>query len=91
MHGNPIHDGDVIGIADGELEVVSDSIEDATMRILEVLEAEDADTLTILAGEDYTDDAFEALIERIEEAYEDLEIDSHRGEQPLYPIVLSVE
>lgn len=91
VHGNPIHDGDVIGIADGELEVVSDSIEDATMRILEVLEAEDADTLTILAGEDYTDDAFEALIERIEEAYEDLEIDSHRGEQPLYPIVLSVE
>ena len=61
------------------------------MRILEVLEAEDADTLTILAGEDYTDDAFEALIERIEEAYEDLEIDSYRGEQPLYPIVLSVE
>lgn len=91
VHRNPIHDGDVIGIADGELEVVSDSIEDATMRILEVLEAEDADTLTILAGEDYTDDAFEALIERIEEAYEDLEIDSHRGEQPLYPIVLSVE
>lgn len=91
VHGNPIHDGDVIGIADGELEVVLDSIEDATMRILEVLEAEDADTLTILAGEDYTDDAFEALIERIEEAYEDLEIDSHRGEQPLYPIVLSVE
>ena len=91
VHGNPIHDGDVIGIADGELEVVSDSIEDATMRILEVLEAEDADTLTILTGEDYTDDAFEALIERIEEAYEDLEIDSHRGEQPLYPIVLSVE
>lgn len=91
VHGNPIHDGDVIGIADGELEVVSDSIEDATMRILEVLEAEDADTLTILAGEDYTDDAFEALIERIEEAYENLEIDSHRGEQPLYPIVLSVE
>lgn len=91
VHGNPIHDGDVIGIADGELEVVSDSIEDATMRILEVLEAEDADTLTILAGEDYTDDAFEALIERIEEAYEDLEIDFHRGEQPLYPIVLSVE
>ncbi len=91
VHGNPIHDGDVIGIAAGELEVVSDSIEDATLRVLEVLEAEDADTLTIFAGEDYTDEEFEALIERIEEAYEDLEIDSHRGEQPLYPIVLSVE
>lgn len=91
VHGNSIHDGDVIGIAAGELEVVSDSIEDATLRVLEVLEAEDADTLTILAGEDYSDEAFEALIGRIEEAYEDLEIDSHRGEQPLYPIILSVE
>ncbi len=91
IHGNPIHDGDVIGIAAGELEVVSDSIEDATLRVLEVLEAEDADTLTILAGEDYSDEAFEALISQIEDAYEDLEIDSHRGEQPLYPIILSVE
>lgn len=91
VHGNPIHDGDVIGIAAGELEVVSDSIEDATLRILEVLEAEDCDTLTILAGEDYADEAFEALIDQIEGRFEDLEIDSHRGEQPLYPIVLSVE
>lgn len=91
VHGNPIHDGDVIGIAAGELEVVSDSIEDATMRVLEVLEAEDADTLTILAGEDYSDEAFGALLSQIEEAYEDLEVDSHRGEQPLYPIILSVE
>ena len=91
VHGNPIHSGDVIGIADGELEVVSDSIEDAVMRVLEVLDAEDADTLTILAGEDYPDSKLEALCSQIEDRYEDLEIDSHRGEQPLYPIVLSVE
>ncbi len=91
VHGNPIHSGDVIGIADGELEVVSDSIEDAVMRVLEVLDAEDADTLTILAGEDYPDSKLEALCVQIEDQYEDLEIDSHRGEQPLYPIVLSVE
>jgi uncharacterized protein len=91
VHGNPIHDGDVIGIAAGELEVVSDTIENATMKVLEVLEAEDADNLTILAGEDYADEQFDALLARIEEEYEDLEIDSHRGEQPLYPIVLSVE
>ena len=91
VHGNPIHDGDVIGIAAGELEVVSDSIEDAVMRVLEVLEADDADTLTILAGEDYPNSKLEALCAQIEEQYEDLEIDSHRGEQPLYPIILSVE
>jgi dihydroxyacetone kinase-like predicted kinase len=90
-HGNPIHDGDVIGIAEGAIEAVTDSVEDATMKILEVMDADDADTLTLLAGEDFDDDALEALIARIEETYEDLEIDSHRGEQPLYPIVLSLE
>ncbi len=91
VHGNPIHDGDIIGIADGELEVVSDSVEDAVLRVLQVLEADDCDTLTILAGEDYPDSKLEALCAQIEDEYEDLEIDSHRGEQPLYPIILSVE
>lgn len=90
-HSNPIKEGDTIGIADGAIEVVSDNVVDATLGVLEVMDAEDADTLTILAGEDMSQDDFDALLERIEEAYEDLEIDSHRGEQPLYPVILSLE
>ncbi|WP_165053547.1 MULTISPECIES: DAK2 domain-containing protein [unclassified Adlercreutzia] len=90
-HDNPIREGDVIGIADGAIEAVGSSVEDVVMGLLEVMEAEDADTLTLLAGEDMTDEDFAALVERIEDAYDDLEIDSHRGEQPLYPIILSVE
>lgn len=89
--GNPIHEGDVIGIADGSIEAVGSSVEGVVMDLLEVMEAEDCDTLTLLAGEDFSDDALQELVARIEEAYEDLEIDAHRGEQPLYPVVLSVE
>ena len=90
-HGNPIKEGDTIGIADGSIEVVSDSVVDATLGILAAMEAEDAGTLTILAGEDLSQEAFDSIVERIEEAYEDIEIDPHRGEQPLYPIILSLE
>ncbi len=90
-HDNPIKEGDVIGIADGAIEAVGSSVEDVVMSLLEVMEAEDADTLTLLAGADYSDDALGALVSRIEDAYEDLEIDAHRGDQPLYPVVLSVE
>lgn len=90
-HGNPIKEGDTIGIADGSIEVVSDSVVDATLGILAAMEAEDADTLTILAGEDLSQEAFDSIVARIEEAYEDIEIDPHRGEQPLYPIILSLE
>ena len=89
--GNPIREGDVIGIADGSIEAVGSSVEDVVMDLLSVMEAEDGDTLTILAGEDMDDAAFDALVSHIEETYEDLEVDSHRGEQPLYPIVMSVE
>lgn len=90
-HDNPIKEGDVIGIADGAIEAVGSSTEDVVMALLDTMEAADADTLTILAGEELDEEAFAALIERIEEAYDDLEIDAHRGDQPLYPVVMSVE
>lgn len=90
-HDNPIAEGDTIGIADGSIEAVGSSTEQVVMQLLEIMGADDADTLTILAGEDMDDEAFAALLAGIEAAYEDLEIDSHRGEQPLYPIVMSVE
>lgn len=90
-HGNTINNGDVIGIADDSIEAIGTSVEDVTMELLAFLEAADADTCTLLAGADMDQKRFEALLERIEETYDDLELDAHRGEQPLYPIVLSIE
>ncbi len=89
--GNPIHDGDVIGIANGSIDVVTKSVKEATLNLLEVMEADEYDTLTLLAGCDMTDEEFDEIVSEIEEKYEDLEVDPHRGEQPLYPIVLSLE
>ncbi|HJF65254.1 MAG TPA: DAK2 domain-containing protein [Slackia equolifaciens] len=90
-HGNPIKDGDVIGIADGSIEAVGSNVLDVVMNLLDVMEADDADTCTLLAGEQFSDEELEALTARIEEAYEDLEIDAHRGEQALYPVIFSLE
>ena len=90
-HGNPIKDGDVIGIADGSIEAVGSDVSDVVLELLRVMDADDADTCTLLAGEQFSDEELEALSSRIEEAYEDLEIDAHRGEQALYPVVFSLE
>lgn len=90
-HGNPIASGDVIGIADGLIEAVGSDIDQVVMALLGAMGAEEADTLTLLAGEDFSDDAAAALVALIEEKYEDIEVESHRGEQPLYPVVFSVE
>lgn len=90
-HDNPIVAGDVIGIADGSIEAVGHSVAEVVLSLLDAMEAEDADTMTILAGVDFDDEALDALVEKIEEKFDDLEIDQHRGDQPLYPVIFSVE
>ena len=90
-HDNPIHNGDVIGIADGSIEAVGQSLEEVLFALLEAMEAEDMDNLTLLAGADLSQDDFDALVEKVEQEYDDLEIDAQRGEQPLYPLVFSLE
>jgi dihydroxyacetone kinase-like predicted kinase len=83
--------GQVIGIVDDkEIEVAGDSIDDVAFEIAQVI-AEDAETLAIFAGADYTDESLAALAARIAEKLDDVEIETHRGEQPLYPVVMAAE
>lgn len=90
--GSPIHAGDVMGIEGDAITVVGSDVADVTLRLLNRMQdAEEGDTLTILAGEDLSDEAFEDIQDAIAEAQPDLEIDAHRGEQPLYPVIFSLE
>ncbi len=90
--GAPIHAGDVMGIIGGSIDIVGSSVKQVTVDCINRMqEEEEGDTLTILAGEELDDAAFQEIIDAIEEAQPDLEIDSHRGEQPLYPVIFSIE
>ena len=90
--GTPIHDGDVMGIQDDSIDVVGSDVAQVTLELIaKMQDEEEGDSLTILAGQDMDDEAFEALVAAIEEAQPDLEVDPHRGEQPLYPVIFSIE
>ena len=90
--GTPIHAGDVMGIQDDSIDVVGTDVAQVTLDLIaKMQDEEEGDSLTILAGADLDDAAFEALVARIEEAQPDLEVDPHRGEQPLYPVIFSIE
>ena len=90
--GSPIHAGDVMGIIGGSIDVVGSDVKQVTLECINRMqEDEEGDSLTILAGADLSDEDFEDIIAAIEEAQPDLEIDSHRGEQPLYPVIFSIE
>ena len=90
--GSPIHAGDVMGIQDDSIDVVGSDVTQVTLELIaKMQDEEEGDSLTILAGQDMDDEAFEALVAAIEEAQPDLEVDPHRGEQPLYPVIFSIE
>ncbi|HEY5506542.1 MAG TPA: DAK2 domain-containing protein, partial [Coriobacteriia bacterium] len=82
--------GQVIGIVDHEIEVVGSDVEDVASRLLDAI-AKGAETLTLLAGEDLDDAALERITATLRTAHPDLEIEAHRGEQPLYPLIMAVE
>ncbi|MDN0054912.1 DAK2 domain-containing protein [Collinsella ihumii] len=90
--GTPIHAGDVMGIICDSIDVVGSDVRQVTLDcIARMQDEEEGDTLTILAGADMDDDDFDELVSAIEEAHPDLEVDPHRGEQPLYPVIFSIE
>ena len=90
--GSPIHSGDVMGIIAGSIDVVGSDVKQVTLDCINRMqEEEEGDALTILAGEELSDEAFREIVDAIEEAQPDLEIDAHRGEQPLYPVIFSIE
>ena len=86
----PIRAGQIIGIADHEIEVVGDDLAEVAVRLLDVI-AGDGETLTLLAGEDMSDEQAASLAERLGGLHPEMEIESHRGGQPLYPLIMAVE
>ena len=86
-----IRKGQVIGISDHEIEVAGDDVAAVALELASFLLSAGAETLTLLAGEDFSDEQLARLTADIEAVHPEIEIETHRGEQPLYPILMSAE
>jgi DAK2 domain fusion protein YloV len=86
----PIKAGQIIGISDHEIEVVGEDLKDVALRLLDVI-ALDGETLTLLAGSDLDEATFDEICRAARSAHPELEVEAHRGDQPLYPLVMAVE
>lgn len=86
-----IHEGDIMGIGDAGILSVGTSIEETTKDMLAQLVEEDSELISLYYGEDVSEEEAEKLVADIEENYSDLDVDAHRGGQPIYYYVLAVE
>jgi dihydroxyacetone kinase-like predicted kinase len=83
--------GQVIGIVDHEIEAVGDDVGRVAATLADLLLSEGAETLTVLAGESFGEGELAVLASVIGAAHPEVEIETHRGEQPLYPVIMAAE
>lgn len=86
-----IHEGDIMGIGDAGILSVGTSIEDTTKDMLTQLVEEDSELISLYYGEDVSEEEAEKFVAEIEENYPDMDVDAHKGGQPIYYYILAVE
>ncbi|AXI09043.1 hypothetical protein CUC15_08970 [Oceanobacillus zhaokaii] len=91
IEGIPIKNGNFMGIEDGKIKATHQDKAETTKLLLQEMISEDSEILTILYGEDVDKKEIDTLVAYIEDAYEDLEIEVHHGDQPIYSYIFSVE
>ncbi|MCA0148675.1 MULTISPECIES: DAK2 domain-containing protein [Rossellomorea] len=91
IDGVSISKDDFMGIEEGKIVVSDSDRQKSAQTLLETMLDADSEILTILYGEDVTEEDVESLREYVEQHYEDVEVEVHNGKQPLYSYIFSVE
>lgn len=86
-----IKQGDYMGIGDSSILAVGTDMVDTTLEMVSQMVDEDSAIISIYYGEEVSEEDANALAEKLEETYEDLEFEVHNGGQPIYYYVISVE
>ena len=86
-----IRQGDYMGIGDKGILSVGTDMEKTTLTMIAEMIDEDSAIVSIYYGEEMEESAAEALAEKIENSYPDVEVEVHSGGQPIYYYVISVE
>lgn len=91
INGKEIKIDDIMGIDDDGIQEVGSSIETVTMDLIDDMVDEDSELICIYYGQDMKEDDAQALLKKVEEKYEDCDVQLEYGGQPIYYFLLSVE
>ncbi|MCK8827829.1 DAK2 domain-containing protein [Natroniella acetigena] len=86
-----IGEGDILGLAEGEIEVVTSSSNQAVLNLLAEMIAEGDSLITVYAGQDVTMEEQEGLMASLKEEYSEFDVEVYDGKQPIYYYILSIE
>lgn len=88
--GFKIKKNDIMGLVEGKINVVTQSVDFAVLQILDTM-VEDGATISLYYGEDVTEEEASALQDKVEKTYPSCDVNVYSGGQPLYYYYISVE
>ncbi len=91
IDGVEIKTDDNLGMVEGKIVVSTPSRFDASEATLKQMITEDTEIVTILIGEEGTQEEASLLEAAILEIDGDLEVEIHQGDQPVYPYLFAAE
>ncbi|ABG83389.1 DAK2 domain-containing protein [Clostridium perfringens] len=91
VDGKEIKEGNILGLVEGKIKEVGEDPYKVAEDLIDSLVDEDSELITIFYGKDCEEEKVDALIEKLEGKYEDLDVQCYKGEQPLYYFIMSVE
>ena len=91
IDGLEIHENDNLGMVDGKILVSNPDMLTTLKATFEKMLDEDSEIVSIYIGEDGDEELANGLAQDLMEEYEDLEVEIHQGNQPVYPYIFSVE
>lgn len=86
-----IKEGNMLGLVEGKIKKVGEDYCTVAEEIIAEMTDEDSELITIFYGADVEEAKLNDLVKRLEEKYEDADIQCYNGEQPLYYFIMSVE
>ena len=84
-------EGETIALFNGKLLASAASLEEACTSLLEKLELDDYELITLFYGEDVTNHAANKIADEIRTAHPMLEVEIQDGSQPHYQFIISFE
>ncbi|KRN82436.1 DAK2 domain-containing protein [Pediococcus ethanolidurans] len=91
VQGKTIKKGNFMGIIDGTIATTKPTILEAASEMVKLMLDEDSEIVTIIYGKDAKKSEAEKLESTIQALDDELEIEVHEGDQPVYPFIVSVE
>jgi dihydroxyacetone kinase-like predicted kinase len=91
IDGLDIEKDDFMGIAEGKIVIKDKDMIKAAKDLLFKMLDDDSEILTIIYGENVSDEEVKTVAQFVEENFTDVEVEIHNGQQPLYSFIFAIE